>query len=81
MANKNELQDAQQEVLESIQGYLSSFHSVAELHERTAKALVELIHVSNQLSDEACNMINAMVEDHIMLIDLIKPLDEKGGEV
>lgn len=80
-SNKNKLQDAQQKVVESIQEYLNGFHSVAELHERTAKALVEIIHVSNNLSDEACNMINAMVEDHIMLIDLIKPLDEKGGEV
>ena len=79
--NAKQLQDAQQEVVESIQEYLNGFHSVAELHERTAKALVELINVSKNLSDEACNMINAMVEDHIMLIDLIKPLDEKGGEV
>ena len=78
MKEEKQLQDAQQKVVESIQEYLSGFHSVSELHERTAKALVELIHVSNNLSDEACNMINAMVEDHIMLIDLIKPLDEKG---
>ena len=76
--NAKKLKDAQQKVVESIQEYLNGFHSVSELHERTAKALVELIHVSNNLSDEACNMINAMVEDHIMLIDLIKPLDEKG---
>ena len=78
MKDEKQLQDAQQEVVESIQEYLNGFHSVAELHERTAKALVEIIHVSNHLSDEACNMINAMVEDHIMLIDLIKELDKKG---
>lgn len=80
MANKNELQDAQQKVVESIQEYLSDFHSVAELHERTAKALVEIIHVSNHLSDEARQIISRMVDDHICLIDLMKPLDEKGGE-
>ena len=81
MKNQNELQDAQQKVVESIQEYLSDFNSVAELHERTAKALVEIIHVSNQLSDEARQTISRMVDDHVCLIDLIKPLDEKGGEV
>lgn len=76
--NAKLLQDAQQKVVESIQEYLSDFHSVAELHERTAKALVELIHVSNNLSDEARQIISSMVDDHICLIDLMKPLDEKG---
>lgn len=78
MANKNELQDAQQKVVESIQEYLSDFHSVAVMHERTAKALVEIIRVSNHLSDEARQTISHMVDDHICLIDLIKELDEKG---
>ena len=81
MKNQNELQDAQQKVVESIQEYLSDFHSVADLHERTAKALVEIIHVSNHLSDEARKLISDMVDDHICLIDLLKPLEEKGGEV
>ena len=81
MANKNELQDAQQKVVESIQEYLSDFHSVAEMHERTAKALLEIIHVSTHLSHEARKMIGNMVDDHLCLLDLIKPLDEKGGEV
>lgn len=78
MKNQNELQDAQQKVVESIQEYLSGFNSVAALHERTAKALVEIINVSNNLSAEARQIIGRMVDDHICLIDLIKPLDEKG---
>ena len=82
MQNDNkQLQDAQQKVVESIQEYLRDFHSVAELYERGAKALVEIVHVSNHLSDEARKLISNMVDDHICLIDLIKPLDEKGGEV
>jgi hypothetical protein len=79
--NAKQLQDAQQKVVESIQEYLSDFHSVAVMHERTAKALIEIILVSNHLSEEARKMIRAMVEDHVCLLDLIKPLDEKGGEV
>lgn len=79
MINKeNELQNAQQKVVESIQEYLSDFNSVARLHERTAKALVDIIHVSNHLSDEARQTISRMVDDHICLIDLLKPLDKKG---
>ena len=76
--NEKKLQDAQQKVVESIQEYLNDFHSVADLHERTAKALVEIIHVSNHLSDEARKIISRMVDDHICLIDLMKPLEEKG---
>lgn len=78
---ERKLQDAQQKKVESIQEYLNDFHSVAELHERTAKALVEIIHVSNQLSDEAKKLIGDMVDDHICLIGLLKQLEEKGGEV
>ena len=82
MSNKeNELRDAQQKVVKSIQEYLSDFNNVAELHERTAKALVEIIHVSNHLTDEGRQIISRMIDDHVCLIDLIKPLDEKGGEV
>ena len=73
------LQDAQQKVVESIQEYLRDFHSVAELYERGSKALVEIIHVSNHLSDEARKLISDMVDDHICLIDLIEPLDKKGA--
>ena len=76
-----QLQDAQLKTVESIQEYLNDFHSVAELHERTAKALVEIIHASFHLSDETKKVISDMVDDHICLIDLMKPFEEKGGEV
>ena len=78
MKNQNELQDAQQKVVESIQEYLRDFNSVAVMHERTAKALVEIMRVSNHLSNEARQIIRRMVDDHVCLIELIKPLDEKG---
>jgi uncharacterized protein YoaH (UPF0181 family) len=78
MVNKNELQDAQQKVVESIQEYLTDFHSVGELYERTAKATLEIIHESNQLSDEAKKLIGDMVDDHLCLLGLLKPLEEKG---
>jgi hypothetical protein len=79
--NAKKLQDAQLETVESIQEYLNNFHSVAELYERTGKALAEIIHASNHLSEEAKKLIGDMVDDHICLLDLVKPLEEKGGEV
>lgn len=79
--NEKKLQDAQFEAVESIQEYLNDFHSVAELHERTAKATLEIIHVSNHLSYEAKKFIGDMVDDHLCLLGLLKPLEEKGGEV
>lgn len=75
--SEKKLQDAQLEAVESKE-YLNDFHIVADLNERTAKALVEIIHVSNHLSDEARKIISNMVDDHICLIDLMKPLEEKG---
>lgn len=76
--SEKKLQDAQLETVESIQDYLNDFHSVADLHERTVKAQVEIMHVSKYLSDEARRIISNMVDDHICLIDIIKPLEEKG---
>ena len=76
--NAKKLQDAQQKVVESIQGYLNDFHSVAELYERTAKAMVEIIRVSNHLSDEAKKLIGDMTDDHLCLLNLLKSLEEKG---
>ena len=79
--NVNEPKDARLEAIESIQEYLNDFHSVTELYERTSKALVEIIRVSNHLPDEAKKFIGNMVDDHMCLLELLKPLDEKGGEV
>ena len=76
--SEKKLQDAQLETVESIQEYFNDFHSVADLHERTAKALLEIIHVSDHLSDEAKKLIGDMVDDHICLLDLLKKLEEKG---
>ena len=76
--NEKKLQDAQLEVVESIQEYLNDFHSVAELYERTAKAMVEIIHVSNHLSEEAKKLIGDMTDDHLCLLNLLKSLEEKG---
>ena len=72
------LEDAQQKVVESIQEYLNDFHSVGELYERTARALAEIIHVSDRLSEETKKSIADMVRDHLCLLDLLKPLKEKG---
>ena len=79
-SNNKQLQDAQQKAIESIQEYLNDFHSVNDLYERTAKALVEIIRVSNNLPDEAKKFIGNMVDDHMCLLELLKPLEEKGGE-
>ena len=76
--NAKKLQDAQLETVESIQEYLNDFHSVAELYERAGKAQLEIIRVSNYLSDEAKKLISDMVDDHLCLLDLLKLLEEKG---
>lgn len=79
--NEKQLQDAQLKTVESIQEYLNDFHSVGEMYERSAKALAALMHVSPKLAPEAKAYINDMVQDHICLLDLLQPLNEKGGDV
>ena len=78
MANKNELQDAQQKVVESIQEYLNDFHSVSELYERAANALVEIMLVEMHMSNEARKVVNDMVQDYMCILNLLKPLNEEG---
>ena len=83
MTNKAnpKLPNAQQKVGENIQEFVSDYYSVAEMYERTAKALAVLMHVSPKLSIEDKDLINNMVQDHICLLDLLEPFNEKGGEV
>lgn len=80
-SNNKQLTDAQQKVVESIQEYLSDFHSVPELYERLAKALSEIMLVSVHMSNEAKETVNNMVQDYICLLDLLDPINEKGGEI
>ena len=82
MINKeHELQDAQLKTIESIQEFLTDFHSVSEMYERTAHALAELMFYSKLMSPEANKKINDMVQDHICLLNRLTPLNMKGGEV
>jgi hypothetical protein len=48
------------------------------MYERSAKALASIIAVSHGLAPEDKKLINDMVQDHICLLDLLKPLEEKG---
>lgn len=79
--NAKKLQDAQQKVVESIQEYLNDFHSVGDLYRRAAKAMAALTANNPKLATEDKRLINDMVQDYICILDLIEPLEEKGGEV
>lgn len=74
----NEPNDARLEVIESIQEYLESFHSVSELYERAAKATACLMHLESRMADEEKKLVNDMVQDYICVLDLLKPFNEKG---
>ena len=78
--NGNEPKDVRLTVIESIQEYLEDFRSVDQLYERAAKALAALVYCSPKIAQEDKSRISDMVQDYMCLLDLLKPLEEKGGE-
>ena len=74
---------AEAENVEAIRDFFTQWWSVDELHETAAKAssviLDFLTHV--QYPAEDIQLLNKFVEQHIMMIQTIKPFARKEGEV
>lgn len=80
---KKEQVIAQLENIEAISDFFKDWWSVADLYESTAKVCGILMHVmenANISSDEKKDVRN-FIEQHLMMIDLIKPFEKKEDEV
>lgn len=71
---------ADAEAVGAIRDFLSEYYSVADLFETTANAASVLLELSNGLTQEEYKYVSRLIDQHIMLANLLKPFEKKGGE-
>ena len=77
---KKELQNCIENA-EAVQDFLTEWYSVADLFETSANAAsVMLISVIGQLAPEEKKWLTDLLDQHVMMINLLKKF-EKGGQV
>lgn len=70
------------EAVEAVKDFLSDTYSVSDLFETAANAgsiLLELVNIK-QLCDEDVKMLTKLIDQHVMLANLMKQFEKKGGE-
>ena len=73
--NKIQLTDAHVECITGIQEFIEDFHSVADLYQRLANALTELMLVEIHMPNEARKKVNDMAQDYLALLNLLDPIN------
>lgn len=68
------------ENVEAVQDFLQEWYTVAELFETAAKAGSIVLGEFSHLCDESRKELNALIEQHVMMTNLLKKF-EKGGQV
>ena len=63
---------------EAVQEFLEDWYSVADLYETAAKAGSIVLGEFSHLCDESRKELNALIEQHVMMTNLLKKF-EKGG--
>lgn len=74
---------AKAENVEAIADFFNSWWSTADLYETAAKAstaVIDILHRHGITHDDAKELMD-LFNQHIMMIDLIKPFERKGGEI
>ena len=74
---------AEAENVEAIRDFFTQWWSVDELHETVAKASVTILSLikRHQISDAEVQELEELMQQHMMMIDTIKPFARKEGEV
>ena len=74
---------AQAENVEAITDFTKSWWTLDQLWETSAKATNTILYLINQhtLSHDDAKELADMMQQHMMMIDLIKPFARKEGEV
>ena len=73
---------AEAENVEAIRDFFNYWYSVEQLYETLAKSCTTILHMVNksQLPDEDKKQFEELVNQHEMMIDLIKPFAERKEE-
>lgn len=83
---ENEMKDvmiAHIEAVEAVENFLSDWYSVNDLFETAANAgsiLLELVYIK-RLNEDDMKMLSRLIDQHVMLANLMKNFEKKGGEV
>ena len=74
---------AEAENVEAIRDFFTEWWTVAQLHETVAKVSSTIINLAalHKLSDDELEELDDLIQQHNLMIDLIKPFDRKEGEV
>lgn len=81
MNNKEKEQQQLLQAVQEIQDFLVDFSSVSELYEHAAKAMSALMYVSDNIAEEEKHHVRRMVSEYMSVLELLKPLEKKGGEL
>ena len=79
---KKSLMIAEAENVEAIRDFFISWWTSAELYESAAKVSVKILELVNrhQIKDVELEQINELLQQHMMMIDTIKPFEEKEAD-
>ena len=74
---------AEAENIEAIRDFFGYWYSVEQLYETLAKSCTTILHLvnKNQIANEDKQQFEELLNQHEMMIDLIKPFARKEGEV
>lgn len=74
---------AEAENVEAIRDFFTEWWTVAQLHETASKAYATIINLAAhpQIACDALKELDELIQQHNIMIDLIKPFERKEGEV
>ena len=74
---------AEAENVEAIRDFFTEWWTVAELNETASKVCATIINLAarHKLSDDELEVLDDMIQQHNLMIDIIKPFERKEGEV
>ena len=69
------------DAVEVINDFITDWWSVNELYEASAKAVSQLVQVAHKDPNFMTSELRDYINQHIMMIDLLKEVTRKGGEL
>lgn len=74
---------AEAENIEAIRDFFTQWWTVEQLYETSSKACSTILHLIDKcdICSEEKRDFKELIEQHLMLIDLVKPFAKKEGEV
>ena len=69
------------DAVEVINDFITDWWSVNELYEASAKAVSQLVQVAQKDPNFMTSELRDYINQHIMMIDLLKEVTRKGGEL